>query len=265
MSHTTRRVPALLLAGTLVSVGVSADESARSPDASDTAPVAPSPRDGLSVPQISRLQRLAETLNAVETNGGELLFISGNGRYVIRGQIADLWHGAMINSYDELVARAGRLDLGRMGVDGDALGALVVGAESATPTTVFIDPRCPHCVQLLEQLDDESLLERNQFALVLLPILGRESQQDALRLSCLAESDPGAAVQALLDGSVADLPLPNAASTCGQEPLQRALVAAQMLGISGTPFLVAPDGRTHTGATDLAAWLAATDHAARTQ
>ena len=44
--------------------------------------------------------------------------------------------------------------------------------------------------------------------------------------------------------------------TCGQASAQRALVTAQLLGIAGVPYLIAPDGRLQQGVpADLEAWL----------
>jgi thiol:disulfide interchange protein DsbC len=44
--------------------------------------------------------------------------------------------------------------------------------------------------------------------------------------------------------------------SCNKEPLQRAIVTAKLFGLPGVPFLIAPDGRTHSGAPEsLADWL----------
>ena len=69
-----------------------------------------------------------------------------------------------------------------------------------------------------------------------------------------AEHDRAAAGAALLADTVDQLPEPN--GSCGQVSAQRALVTAQLLGIAGVPFLIAPDGRLHQGVpADLEAWL----------
>ena len=39
--------------------------------------------------------------------------------------------------------------------------------------------------------------------------------------------------------------------------MQRAIVTAKLFGLPGVPYLIAPDGRTHSGAPEvLADWLA---------
>ena len=47
--------------------------------------------------------------------------------------------------------------------------------------------------------------------------------------------------------------------TYGQPTAQRTLITAQMFGVRGTPFVIAPDGRIHQGRPDdLIGWLAGT-------
>ena len=57
-----------------------------------------------------------------------------------------------------------------------------------------------------------------------------------------------------LAGTTDQLPVPD--GSCGQVPAQRALVTAQLLGIAGVPYLIAPDGRLQQGVpAELDAWL----------
>ncbi|MFY9975915.1 MAG: DsbC family protein, partial [Chromatiaceae bacterium] len=79
-------------------------------------------------PSIARMARLPVTgLQVVETNEGELLFLSDNGRYALRGRALDLWHGARLVSYEETIRLAGRIDLARLKLDVGDLGAIDVG------------------------------------------------------------------------------------------------------------------------------------------
>jgi thiol:disulfide interchange protein DsbC len=99
-----------------------------------------------------------------------------------------------------------------------------------------------------------SLGERYRFRLVPLPVLGPDSETAVVRLACLAERHPSDARDALLAETVEGLPTPT--GTCGQAPTQRALVTAQLLGLDGVPYLIAPDGRLHQGVPeDLETWL----------
>jgi thiol:disulfide interchange protein DsbC len=200
---------------------------------------------------ISGMQRLPVSgLQMVEA-GERVLFVSANGRYVFTGPAWDLWHGAKMETLDEAARLAERIDLTRLGLDPAALGALDLGTGERD-VVVFVDPRCPHCRRLLEQLP--TLAERYRFRLVPLPVLGPESEAAVVRLACLAERDPSAARDALLSETFDESPAPT--GNCGQAPVQRALVTAQLLGIAGVPYLIAPDGRLQQGVPeDLDAWL----------
>jgi len=199
---------------------------------------------------IRGMQRLPVAGVQMVDVGERVLFVSDNGRYVFTGPAWDLWHGAKIETLEAGTRLAARIDLKRLGLDPVALGALDLG-KGEGEVVVFVDPRCPHCRRLLEQLP--TVTEKYRFRLVPLPVLGPDSETAVARLNCLAEQDPAAAREALLAGNADPLPAPE--GTCGQAPAQRALVTAQLLGIAGVPYLIAPDGRLQRGVpADLEAW-----------
>jgi thiol:disulfide interchange protein DsbC len=183
--------------------------------------------------------------------GERVLFVSANGRYVFTGPAWDLWHGAKLESLEEGARLAERIDLERLGLEPRSLGALDLGGGKRD-VIVFVDPRCPHCRDLLSQLP--GLVEDYRFRLVPLPVLGPDSEAAVARLGCLAERDPAGAREALLADRLDTLPVLEGA--CGQAAGQRTLVTAQLLGIPGVPYLIAPDGRLQQGVpADLEAWL----------
>jgi thiol:disulfide interchange protein DsbC len=186
--------------------------------------------------------------------GERVLFVSANGRYVFTGPAWDLWHGAALDSLDTAGRLADRIDLQRLRLDPKALGAFQLG-KGEGEVVIFVDPRCPHCRDLMSRLP--ALAERYRFLLVPLPVLGPDSEDAVARLGCLATSDAAAARDALLNDKADELPAPTPG--CGQAPAQRALVTAQLLGIAGVPYLIAPDGRLWQGVPeDLKAWLEGT-------
>lgn len=207
---------------------------------------------------IARMAQLPSGgLQAVETTDGELLFFSENGRYVLRGSAVDLWHGAKLTAFDQTQHLAGRIDLARLKLDVADLGAIDVG--EGPEVVIFVDPFCPHCTALYDDL--APLRATYRFRLVPIPVLGEPSQRAVLALACLSGTDPDRAREALLGGLTADLPEP--AAGCGEAVAQRTLIAAQILGIRGTPFLIAPDGRLRQGRPDdLAGWLGAVEESA---
>jgi thiol:disulfide interchange protein DsbC len=202
---------------------------------------------------VEAMRRLPVTGLQLAKRCEETFFVSDRGRLVIVGAAFDLWNGAPVTTLAEAERMADRLDVARVGLKPENLGALTFGS-GPEPVVAFVDPRCPHCRALLAQLP--ALADRYRFALVLLPVLGPESEALARRLACASASDPQRATQALLSEHCASLPEPPA--DCTSEGLARARAAAQVLGIPGVPFVVAPDGRIARGAVaDLGQWLAA--------
>jgi thiol:disulfide interchange protein DsbC len=200
---------------------------------------------------IKGMQRLPVAGVQMIAAGERLLFVSANGRYVFTGLAWDLWHGAKLTSLEQGARLAARIDLKRLGLDPATLGALDLGSGEKD-VVVFVDPRCPHCRGLLDKLP--ALAERYRFRLVPLPVLGPDSEAAVARLDCLREKDRAAAREALLAGTFDQIRASE--GTCGQASAQRALVTAQLLGLAGVPYLIAPDGRLKEGVpANLEAWL----------
>ena len=109
---------------------------------------------------IRRMARLpVGGLQAVETNDGQLLFISDTGRYVVRGKAYDLWHGVALTSLAQAEDLAGRIDLKHLKLDVADLGALDLGI--GPEVVAFVDPQCPHCAAFFKDL--VSLADRYRF------------------------------------------------------------------------------------------------------
>jgi thiol:disulfide interchange protein DsbC len=93
----------------------------------------------------------------------------------------------------------------------------------------------------------------------MVPVFGQDSQNIVVQLACqLSSQDKKAqesATARLLKQDYVGLPSDNPPQ-CNKEPLQKAVVTAKLFGLQGVPFLIAPDGRTHSGAPEmLADWL----------
>jgi len=187
--------------------------------------------------------------------GERVFFVSLNGRYAFLGPAIDLWHGEQLHALADADRLMGRIDPRRLRLEARDLGALDLGT-GPREVLVFVDPQCPQCRALLDVLQrlGPSLLADYRFRLIPVGVLGKESIDQVVRLNCLAESDPKGAREILLRHRFETLPAPSGA--CGQGALQRALVTAQLLGLTQVPFLIAPDGRLHSGVpADLPAWL----------
>jgi len=227
------------------------------PVLAESAPTDAQPSDLASLMQgIGGMRRLPVSGVQMVQSGDQVFFVSANGRYAFLGPGFDLWHGTRLTSLVEAERLMQRIDRSRLKLAGEDLGALDLGTGKAE-VLVFVDPRCPQCAALLDRIQrlPATVLKTYRFRLTPLPVLSQGSQREALALNCLAETDPAAALNALLEHRTDRLPA--ATGRCGQGAIQRALVTAHLLGIERVPFLIAPDGRLQSGVpADLSAWLA---------
>lgn len=205
----------------------------------------------IEIPPIGQIESMVSLpisgMKAVESSG-RIVFLSDSGRFVIDGTLYDAWSRQSLTTVDAIREAANTLDLKRLGLDMDDLQPLKTGAGDKQ-VLVFVDPRCPHCHALLQQA--LQLTETYTFQLLPVPVLGPDSERQVRQLACA--SDRAAAAHALVSGRVKGLVQ---AEDCDLQPMQRTLVTAQILGVQGVPFVIAPDGRVSRGRPDdLAAWL----------
>jgi thiol:disulfide interchange protein DsbC len=212
---------------------------------------------GLMSVKIDGMQDLPITGLKMVKTGEQIVFMSSNGRFALYGgKLLDVWTQQEIKDLPDIDRIARRIDLSRMKLNIDDLGPVTVGYGKDS-VLIFIDPRCPYCGKVMKDL--QALQDRYTFKLVMVPILGQESQNIVVQLACQQASKDqkvqDSVRQRLLKQDYAGLPTDNPVS-CNKEPLQRAIVTAKLFGLPGVPFLIAADGRTHSGAPEsLADWL----------
>src|SRR5690606_34858829 len=117
---------------------------------------------------------------------------------------------------------------------------------------IFSDPDCPYCRKL--EADIKGLTDVTLYTF-LMPVASLHPQARAKAIAVWCAPDPLAAWHALMAGNDAI-----AAPNC-PHPVDRNVALAERVGISGTPTLVAGDGRIRAGAASVAqleAWLATT-------
>jgi thiol:disulfide interchange protein DsbC len=186
-------------------------------------------------------------INAVESDG-QIVFLSENGRFVISGQIYDLWQKKPLSTLSEMRDIADRFRLRDMNVDIDAMNVAKLGT-GPKEVVVFVDPQCSACHQLME--DAKALKDEYTFKFVVIPVLGDKSNRLARALSCITDQDK--AFEALSQRKLGSYP-----TSCSSKRHDLTLLTAQLLNIRGVPYLIAPDGRVNAGRPqnmDLKAWL----------
>lgn len=182
--------------------------------------------------------------------GRNVAYMDAAGRYALFGHVWD-----MQTRRDLTADRKALLDRIDVKLLDKSLALRHVKGQGTRTLYVFADPQCSFCrqqEQALSALDDVTIYT------FVLPILGPESRRIATAVACAV--DPQAAWSAwMLNGQAPASPSASATAACaGSGAAVEQL--AKALGITGTPTLVAEDGRKSAGAmpaSQLAAWLIA--------
>ena len=167
---------------------------------------------------------------------GEIITFSGNGRYMIRGAIYDMWNGGKrIHSLNEGKNSARRIRFNNMEKVLEDAATIDVGNGHGKLVLVFVDLSSEPSMKLLKKLKG---IKGYRFKVVIMAAVDKESAKKAKGLMCLKKSNPEQAKNALLSGNISFVP----DGECGKEALMKTLILAKMFGITRVPMLVAPNG-----------------------
>jgi len=173
----------------------------------------------------------------------KLMIMSANGRFLVQGgTIFDMWNkGVAITSIQQGKDLAQRVNINSMNLDLDELFSFKFGSKGKDRIVVFVDPVTEQSRKMLEEV---ASVKSYAVTVVVAPLINKKSLKLAQRLACLRDKDKQAAREALVSGNFAFLPKKH---TCGVSQMQKTLITTQMLGVTGLPFVIAPDGRTFMG------------------
>ena len=107
-------------------------------------------------------------VRAVESDG-QIVFISDNGRFVITGQIYDVWSKNLSAQCPKCVLSPTAYISKEMGMDVDKLNTISFG-HGPKDVVLFVDPRCGVCHKLIGEA--KPLAEKYTFKIVVIPALG---------------------------------------------------------------------------------------------
>lgn len=179
-------------------------------------------------------------LMMVQTKEG-VFFISSNGQFVFKGaELYDMWNRQEVQTFEDL-EKASMINLHRMGVKLEDLSSYNYGTGDKE-VVLFVDPKCPYCNKTLGTLSQYK--DRYTFRIVMLPIMGKESEAIVAKLECMA--DKSKAIEYILHTAWDKLPQVDI-KTCDLSKVHKARVTAQVIGIKAVPFLIATNGRASSG------------------
>lgn len=187
--------------------------------------------------------------------GAKLSYVDASGHFFLFGHLYDMQGQRDITAeHQDLLAR---IDFSSLPLN-DALKE--VRGSGKRSLVIFSDPDCPYCRRLEATLKGLTDITLYTF-LMPLPSLHPAARGHAIAVWCAA--DRIQAWHTLMGGdqkSAEETPAAMTAATPCAHPVDRNIALGERLGISGTPTLVAADGRALAGAGSLAqieAWLGA--------
>jgi len=176
--------------------------------------------------------------------GANLAYVDASGQFFLFGHLYDM--KAQRDLTAERKDTLARIDFGALPL-ADAIKD--VRGRGSRAIAIFSDPDCPYCRRLEAELKGLSDITIHTF---LMPIASLHPQARAKAIAVWCAKDRLAAWQALMTRDQAP-----PAADCAH-PVDRNVALAERLGVTGTPTLVAADGRVLPGAASaeqIQAWL----------
>jgi len=176
--------------------------------------------------------------------GSDLFYVDATGQHLISGNVFDT--GTKQNLTKIRLEEINRIDWSKLPLE----YAIVSGDADGIPIAIFTDPDCPFCRTLEEIMKKAKGLKVYTF-LYPLETLHPKAREKSEAIWC--SKDRHKALQAVM---LKDKTLDKA--DC-ETPVNDIIALGNRLGISGTPTMIASDGRRRSGATTakkLKAWAA---------
>jgi len=168
-------------------------------------------------------------------SGNNIFYTDASGEHLISGHIF-----STKNHKDLTAARLediNRVDWNKLPLK----NAVVSGDPNGTPVAIFTDPECPYCRRLEQELPRVKGVKVYTF---LFPLVQIHPDARAMAEAIWCSKNQHKTLQDIM---VNGTPLNRIKSNICKTPIDDNLKLAASLGITGTPTLIAHDGRKHAG------------------
>lgn len=201
-----------------------------------------------STPVEGMVEIPVRSVKAVESDG-QIRYVSDNGRFVFEGRLIDVMQRKPLDTLGEINTAVNQLDITSLGIDLEALNSISIG-KGTERVTGFIDPNCPPCLEVIKQA--QALQDDYTFTFIVVPALGEVSSHEAAkRVHCAASAED--VIPALLSKKLSRIKV---RPDCPPAVYDMTLLFADMVGVNGVPFLIAPTGHVMRGQPqNMEAWL----------
>lgn len=196
-----------------------------------------------------------DTLRAIQSDDGRIMYVLDNGRFAFVGKMIDVWERKELNTIADIENAVNHIRLEKLGFSLDKVNHFSVGSGEKH-ITAFVDPQCGWCHKLMQEVSaNPELFKTYTFDFVVVPVLGPRSEKLAKRLYCAKDADDGTKFRLMLGGASSVESLEEDPS-CDTAVYEQTRVIAGAIGVQSVPMVVAHDGRFEKGKPrDLMAFL----------
>ena len=209
-----------------------------------------------SVSPIERIVAIdANTIRAIKSADGRIMYLVDNGRFAFVGKMVDIWNRKELSTIEDIADAVSHINLKRMGFSTEKVHSITVG-KGKEHVTIFIDPQCGWCHKLLAEINSKpEWMDKYTWDFVIVPVLGDRSQKLSKKLFCAKTKDQQVLFDAVRNGARTIDGLEQV-EKCDTTVFDQTKVISQALGLRGVPMVIAPDGRFTRGKPkDLTAFL----------
>ncbi|HMK59588.1 MAG TPA: DsbC family protein [Dissulfurispiraceae bacterium] len=168
-----------------------------------------------------------------------VFYVPFSKRYIVQGQIVEVATGAdkTGEQYKKLQENR-RINVSKIPLT----GALILGDSKAKKRVViFTDPECPFCARLHEEIKKVVAQRKDiAFFIKLYPLkMHPDANWKSMSIICNNSLQ-------IMDDNFAKKPIPR--TDCKSKEIDNNVKLAEKLGITGTPTIILPNGKVHSGA-----------------
>ena len=187
-----------------------------------------------------------------KSSSEDLIMTSRDGRYRLFGKIYDSWNDIYLDNYSNVIESFLKIDTSRLPFDLKKVTPFIVGT-GIKPVYLFIDPTCPACKRLLEQITD---IESFTYYIIPIPVRSSKSFSYLNALACTADiSDATKRILASRYEGISVFPPEDCPENMRQLPKYWQAIST-VLSINEVPFIIRHDGYIFKGIpSNFLSWL----------
>ena len=194
-----------------------------------------------------------EDLIAVEASNGQMFFMSKNGRYLIKGEVHDVWGRKVLQTVEDVKESKTKISLDAVRRNFEELSPVEVGDGRKT-AYVYMAPSCDRCKQMAEALLEG--IDGVSFEIHVIP-KNKWQRDEASRIACVPpEHRDELVLEAIATESIMTLPQKD---ECDMKAYIKAAVVGDQMGFDtgDIPFAIRWDGAHRPWDSGVMEWLKA--------